>query len=194
MVQIPFSVQNINAIKGLQFSLKYDETVLTYQGIESGGLSLTEVHTNAQKNILHLSWNGDATQHGNLFRLKFTAQNHGNLEVLLSMADRYLAPEIYFQDTSTSHLDLVFEKTSSKENSFHLYQNRPNPFSDNTLIEFELNQAEVVHVYIYDIYGQIIYQYQQILFQRRTTNRLVYFNFPKQWHLLLSGFPTRSFR
>ena len=46
---------------------------------------------------------------------------------------------------------------SSKELDFELYQNNPNPFKDQTAIQFYVSQEEAVTLTIYDLSGKVIY-------------------------------------
>jgi len=43
--------------------------------------------------------------------------------------------------------------------SFTLYQNYPNPFNPSTTVPFELNSPERVHIYVYNLFGQRISEY-----------------------------------
>jgi Secretion system C-terminal sorting domain/Cohesin domain len=43
---------------------------------------------------------------------------------------------------------------------FTLYQNEPNPFDNQTIIRFDLNQSNEVEFYFYDIKGKLIYSFK----------------------------------
>ena len=56
---------------------------------------------------------------------------------------------------STYSVELVI---GSADFSTRLFQNQPNPFSEKTTIDFELNEAGQVNLSVYDLAGKQVYQ------------------------------------
>ena len=55
---------------------------------------------------------------------------------------------------------VVENRFKNSESSFVLHQNKPNPFSNSTLIKFELLKATTVDLTIYDVEGKVVKSYQ----------------------------------
>ena len=51
-----------------------------------------------------------------------------------------------------------FSSSKEVDNKIHLFQNRPNPFTERTIISFELPQKIEYNLSIFDINGQLVYK------------------------------------
>jgi hypothetical protein len=62
-------------------------------------------------------------------------------------------------DEDVLDLALVFLSSTSvdTDSGNELYQNRPNPFSDDTIIPFKLSEPGEVFLNVYDLAGRMIY-------------------------------------
>jgi len=64
------------------------------------------------------------------------------------------------KEASIIHNLVVENRFANSEKSLVLHQNKPNPFSNTTLIKFELLTAATVDLTIYDVEGKVIKSYQ----------------------------------
>ena len=71
--------------------------------------------------------------------------------------DRLVHPEAYGLNTEILAIKLNFEE-SQISNTYELKQNIPNPFSDQTQIDFYLSQATEGRLTIRDAKGSIVYR------------------------------------
>lgn len=50
--------------------------------------------------------------------------------------------------------------TTNKGAGYELYQNRPNPFADETIVAFLMPQSGTARLTVFDATGKLIYQYE----------------------------------
>jgi uncharacterized repeat protein (TIGR01451 family) len=93
---------------------------------------------------------------GKLFTLVFRAREDGRLSDLLRVNSRYTQAEAY--DLAGDYLDvaLTFDSAQPLNEDFMLYQNRPNPWRDRTIIDFHLPEADATTLTIYDVQGRVL--------------------------------------
>ena len=154
---VPFNAGGID-LAGFQFTLSFDPQVLELVSVAPGivseenfGLMLLE------QGAITASWNqhdgGAQRLEGEVFGLTFTAKADGRLSDLLRLNSRFTKAEAYNASLELMDVDLQFENQQANA-SFELYQNTPNPFSDYTVIGFQLPEAASVSLTITDISGR----------------------------------------
>ena len=114
-------------------------------GKEHFGLQL------AQEGILTTSWNGTPDQ-GVLFELIVRAETDVRWSEVLKLGSRLTRAEAYNTQGDLLEVGLRFTPAAIAE----LYQNRPNPFLDQTTIGFWLPKAGAATLTIRDITGKIL--------------------------------------
>lgn len=85
------------------------------------------------------------------------ARQSGMISEMISINSKYLKTESYV-GTDLDIYDIVLRKT--EEVQFELYQNEPNPFSEQTSISFELPANESATISLYTVNGQLLQTYQ----------------------------------
>ena len=130
---------------------------LTYEGLELldvASRDITDDNMKILENSLLVSHNSDYLLDSEeaFLTLKFRTSSRGKLSETLRIDNSRLKSEGYVG----KYLD-IFEMGLAKEGQagFKLYQNRPNPFSDYTTIEFDLPEAAKIKLSLYDITGKI---------------------------------------
>lgn len=164
--KIPIRAEHFQDIEGFQFTLNYDAQHLVYQGVESGVLPINNSHFGDLKNgVLTSSWNSDhAETHTNdevLFYLNFKVVEDGALSTSLNINNDVITSEAYTSDESLRTIQLHFADAfdKPKKDEIILFQNVPNPFSDQSAINYFLDNEAYVTLKICDISGRSIYQY-----------------------------------
>ena len=97
-----------------------------------------------------------------MFYLTFEVLENGKLSDALSINSRLLQPEAYQQKEvdEVLNLGLSFIENGAISDDFELFQNRPNPFNGETLIEFRLQEASEATLDIYNAEGRLLKSYQ----------------------------------
>ena len=163
---ITFHSDNFNGIHGYQFTMNFDAEALIYGGVlteelpnlNDGNFGLSKL----KEGVITTSWtNQEAmslTRASNLFTLRFTAKQDVLLSEVVSLNSSYTIAEAYNSDLELMNIDLKFNGESLTSSRLHLYQNRPNPFSSETLIGFDLPEAGAATLNIYDVNGILLMQ------------------------------------
>jgi len=171
VVEVPFKMADINQLLGFQFAINFDpnslelielipnkETALT---VNNFGLNFLE------RGLITTSWEQPVLKSNpitpsDIFTLRFKVKAAKKLSEVLSLHSSFMKGEAYkVTDASLELLDiaLLFENNSTNK-TFQLYQNKPNPFSKQTIIGFEVSDLEIVTLNIIDITGKMIQQIQ----------------------------------
>jgi uncharacterized protein YrzB (UPF0473 family) len=151
-VRVP--LQSDARISGMQFTLEHNG--LEYMGMEAGLMS-TE-HIASHESALTFSWNEFELKDlsgEDLITLIFEAKGSIQLSESLVITSSMTRAEGY-TDQGTESVDLVFENSKSITNV--LYQNVPNPFEGQTVINFRLQKAGKAQILITDVDGKLIQQ------------------------------------
>ncbi|MEY2905367.1 MAG: hypothetical protein RJA52_1383 [Bacteroidota bacterium] len=141
-------------IEGYQFALKMDdlELVEIQEGLatqENFGLKY------AQEGIVLTSWNGFGAE-GVLFGMVVKAKKDIQISKTLEITGKYLTPEAYSKTGDAMDVGVVFENKPTENFEHTLKQNTPNPFREQTLIEFSLPEAAKATLTFSDITGRVL--------------------------------------
>jgi len=152
---------------GYQFGLSFDGLEL----LEISGRDITDDNMKIHENSVVVSHNSDYLLDSDeaFLKLKFRTMSSGKLSETLRIDNSKLKSEGYVG----KYLDIL-KLSLAKEGQagFKLYQNRPNPFSDFTTIEFDLPEDSEIKLTLYDITGKIFKTITQAFNQGRQSLRL----------------------
>ncbi len=165
-IEIPVYGDYMDELEGYQFTLEFNPDLLDLQEVIPGDLpNLYEENfgmVNLENGIITSLWTeydqsaaGQATL---LFTLSFKAKAGGQLSESLFMGSRITQAEAYDKNGDIFDLELDFTTMDAEEAGFELFQNRPNPFSDETIIPFQLNEAGMAQLTVYDMAGKVVYR------------------------------------
>jgi len=146
-----------NEVYGMQFTLTLNQAKLN--AIFIGGQKLDDSFIGElSEDTYTVSWNDIQAISGNdLITLSLTAQKDAAMSELISINSSKTVAEIYTGEAlNTSKLSLRFAGNNA-DDTFALYQNEPNPFTDKTVINFNLPQASDATLKVFDVTGQVIY-------------------------------------
>lgn len=153
-----------------QYSLNFDQSVLKFKGMEAGALPRMNAQNFGTANVADGSitsiWYNEepiSVADGEvLFTLVFEAIGNANkLSNLLDIVTDPLAAEAFTSNYEQRNLGITFNSSLSGTNDLAkgkiaLYQNRPNPFSGETVIPFYLPSATHVTLTITDVSGKTV--------------------------------------
>jgi len=162
---VNFKAGDFTSVLGYQFTLNFDQSVVEFVDVQSGelaglskanfGLSLLDegVITTSFGNTDAVSLEEGAV----VFSVTLKAKSASQLSKALSLSSRFTATEAYNENFELMNVGLEFNNGpifTSEE--FALYQNQPNPFKDETVIGFNLQEAGAATISIYDVAGKVL--------------------------------------
>ncbi len=163
-IAVPVSSENFRQILAYQFAWGFDPTVLEFTGATGqalSGLSGGNFGTQGLKSglLTHL-WASntalDVTSETPLFTMYFNVLKDGfQLEDVLNLTNSYMGEIAYTSPNVPNGIALQVKPiTDTPVTGFALLGNRPNPFSDQTLITFTLPENAEVKLTVLDITGK----------------------------------------
>ena len=154
---VPFKL-NQTGILGYQFTLKFDTDLLEFENLISGFSNENDFGFNfIDEGILTTSWTGNRKVEEDAFTLVFKSKIEGQLNNSIEINSELTSAEGYSNDLEFLNVQLKFNSNFESKNEFILLPNRPNPFSDKTLINFYLPENSEVVVDVYNSTGSSIY-------------------------------------
>ena len=171
-VEVEFKAKDFKQMEGFQLSLAFDQHLLEFEGVGSTN-SLTGLSQESfgqaliSKGLLTMSW-FDHEAHSLedeevLFSLHFRAKTTAPLRQAIRLADTYTEAEAYRTGIAPMPLALHIEpsvETPIVQADFQLFQNRPNPFTDETIVPFYLPSGEHIIFSVFDVSGKLVLQKQ----------------------------------
>lgn len=159
-VTVPVKVSEMNVVTGVQFTVEFDNDLLSLTGVDPSGFNMNDNNfgfTNVHNGVLTFSWNSaNYTQfnsNATLFNLTFVARDNGNIAQAMNINSTVTKAEAYNEDAKVMPISWRVNSTTS---GFVLHQNMPNPFKETTNVNFELPEAMAATVTIYDVTGKVI--------------------------------------
>jgi len=153
----------IEGLEGLQGTLQFDADALELIGIENG--IFQEEHLGSKgllDGLLTFSWNwpqeAGAPDSEVLITLVFRASDRVDVSQAFALHSGITKAEAYDESDQALPLSLIFLPDAAPDNRIELYQNRPNPFRDETTIGFNLPSASQVRLVVSDLSGKTVWE------------------------------------
>ena len=162
VVTVQLRSKQLQKILGFQGTLQFDPDALLWEGLEPGVLK--EEHMNLREvdfGLIPFSWNiEDDVSDEIVGSFRFRAQKDGQLKDWLDVSNRITPVEVYLKGGQEGVLKLSFLTPGSTEGieTMQLMQNRPNPFSQETIIPFYLPKAGAATLSFFDLNGRLIHR------------------------------------
>jgi hypothetical protein len=167
-IEISFTANYMEEWMGYQFTLEYDPAALEIIEITSGDLpnlfpEENFHHFDKDAGLLTAIWNEFDEQaqqpKTTLFTLRCRTKQAGQIKDWLFLSSRVTKAEAYTQDGTPETVRLTFaEAVTEVTTNFELFQNRPNPWTNATIIPFQLDVAGDANLSVYDMAGKLVYQ------------------------------------
>ncbi len=164
LVTMPFvSAQNIE-LNGYQFTIDFDGSTLNFKDVKIGDQSVMTDQNfgiHAKNGKVTVSWHsGSLIEYSSgetLFSLEFLSNASGAMYDAIAINSSITKAEAYIGE-QVLDVALSSENTQYAISGLELYQNLPNPFTNNTEIKFGIPQAGDVSFTVHSLTGQIMYQ------------------------------------
>ncbi len=167
---VAFGADDLSSVAGFQFTLQFDQALVELIDMQYGIAQAHHFGVFPAEGLITSSWNtggqveaaentalpGQVETGGQLFTLVFRAKSTVQLKEALNIGSRLTPAEAYTTDGELMDVELDFDQGGTSSGVFQLYQNRPNPFTQETQIGFELPAAGEVVLNIHDVNGRLI--------------------------------------
>lgn len=161
LVRVSLYGVNHEELQGFQLELKTND--LEFVGTENGLIASNNLYIHNLDNDLRLAFHQNIPiqirENEPLVRLIFKARRNGTVKNAIRISSEKLSPEWYDSDLKTYMLGLNWKDNPVKP-SLQTVQNRPNPFFNETIIQFQLPGPSTVGLKIINLDGSLLYQKQ----------------------------------
>lgn len=164
LVTLKLNMASNDHLLGLQLSLDVNSDIAELIKVDpdtKNGFSDNDFNFDAITNKIHLSWIGTEEisfeEEPNIVNIQFLAKKPGNISDLIKLSDFDNIPEALTSSQEIKVPVLQANQPGGVIPKFALFQNKPNPFSKNTIISFYLPEPGNAIIRIMDATGKLIY-------------------------------------
>jgi hypothetical protein len=165
MIEVSFSSSQLENIEGFQHALKIDPVLAEVIDVKSNMASLNKqnIHIlNKGLGLINFSWdrpsNGIGNEGDEMFTVVLNLKSDAWISDVISIEDTALKAEAYNASGSIFGIGINFVPSAELEKPVSLYQNVPNPWTENTQIKFYTPSDQDFILSIYDINGKLVHQ------------------------------------
>lgn len=155
-------LSSLENLIGFQFALEFENDLLQFENLEPNAAILKMDNFNlaeAKDGLLLTSFDGKLFPKQPLFKLEFIAISDGILAKAISIKETTLTPQAYTSDLKILNPILKFSGTQVEvTSSFELFQNKPNPFNKETVIECWVQNEMNGKLEIFDLAGKLVFK------------------------------------
>lgn len=159
ILEIPVKLAEEMNVTGMQFALRFDPASLDVLEVNSDHLDLTDHEMSLDNGLLRLSWTDlDGPRLGKgepVMTIKVQVLQEVDLSNVMALNPSDIEPEIYDSQDKIYGIGLKFGLQQNEY--FTVHQNRPNPVTGETTIDYELDRATKVYLQIHDVTGKRVY-------------------------------------
>jgi len=161
-VHIPVKAKDLSNIIGFQFTLAVNPFLGSLLDVVPGAMAAEHLGKRfLEDDKLLVSWNSEEPLSEDvLFTLVVETNTETSIAQLLSVNSSMLRAEAYQHNGDLMAVRLaISDDATATSTAFELYQNRPNPFNNTTIISFNLPAQTATQLNIYSLSGQLIQTY-----------------------------------
>ncbi|MFK7933268.1 MAG: T9SS type A sorting domain-containing protein, partial [Saprospiraceae bacterium] len=157
--EVPFYATDMD-IEGYQFTLNFDVDKVNIVEIKDGSAKTENFGTNfLEDGQLTASWDGKLENADEpLFTLVLQSQHSANLSEVFTISSDFTRAEAYSFGNNIKNISLFFMFGTDIEDSYMLAQNKPNPFTNQTEIQFTLPKATAATLTVTDLAGKVVWK------------------------------------
>lgn len=168
--RVPFYARNFSELLSWQFSLEFDQTALAVESVEAGDIvNMTEGNFGLNfltEGVVNVAWfNAESVsidENTPVFYVNFRALSDATtLSEMLTITSKFTPVEAYNSEMEELNVEIEFVNSPTSIApvaglDFKLYQNKPNPFQNETIIGFKLSENSSTTLTITDMAGRVI--------------------------------------
>ena len=191
LVPIKLGEGDINTVHGLQLELQFNERIVDVTGLSAGGVSLDKSNYIINEGTVKISWNSNEaiklSEDRALFYINIKTKTKNQFRNLFEVNEDLIASEFIDEQLEVRSVELSFGEEDLVTNTFKLFQNRPNPFSEKTTVSFYLPENGNGTIRVFDTEGRLVMQRKdqysrgynelELDFQGVEHNGILYLNF-----------------
>jgi hypothetical protein len=152
---IDFDVEKLDAA-AVQFTLSFANGAKVL-GVDANPIfNMSKNNFGVFDNAVTFSWDGQTPSVGKVFSITFKALKNGKLSDIINLGSALTPVEANDMNGNPLNIKLLFKNQNQEDAKFILYQNKPNPFNNDTRIGFELPTAQKATLTLYSPAGQIL--------------------------------------
>lgn len=161
-VQIPVYGSWQTQLNGFQFALQFNSDYAQFIQLRSGELEINASNykvIEGQNAQVLISWSSNVALKSTskpLFYMEFKIVSPCNALQLLELNPNTLKSEAYDDQIHIMNIAIAQRGTDPNQLTCELYQNQPNPFSEQTQIGFQVPEKQLVALKVFDVRGNII--------------------------------------
>nr|MBS0037245.1 HYR domain-containing protein [Saprospiraceae bacterium] len=173
VVTVDLRLTDMNRINGIQFELLWDSDYLNIQDVvmNQNITSLSDIYNISYRDEFGSMALSVSSVHpiavekeDFIVEIQFTAIREGVLSEAIKLDSENVVPEVFDGLRDLRLLELVFvDRIGEDGNRFELFQNRPNPFTGNTLIPFVIPSDGETTLQLFNVAGKLIWNTRQNL-------------------------------
>jgi PKD repeat protein len=184
LITIPFYGKDLQTVLGFQSALQFNPHYLSVEKVIPSDLQPHFGKKYLNRGLLLTSWVNpeieDTQANALLFTIKVKVKTNGYLKEMMDITDAILHTEAYHIQGFDQTISLEFtENIPTNQPSFELLQNKPNPFNDFTVINYQLPKQGNIQLNIFDVQGSLIKSWKLIGNQGLNTIQINRSDLPK---------------
>ncbi len=165
-IELELLAKDFDQILGFQYTLDFDPSALAIVNEKPGSLDVSKANfgnsfLDQGKQMFSYHNNKPVTfEDGEvLYSITLSALEDVMLSEVLQLSSSFTKAEAYNSKEEKLDLSLVFtDRFDQQLGTFKLYQNKPNPFRDDTIIEFDLPNSDYATMTVFDVSGRVVYR------------------------------------
>ncbi len=146
-------------VSGFQWTM--ETPGLEFVQVSSNSISINDQNVAQHKgDVITMSWHGDYASNGfasseMAITLVFKATGSGKLINMIKLTDKITQSEAYSETGEVQNVKLAFGSVGVFTD-YALFQNKPNPWNNQTLIGFHLPEDADAQLTVYDLNGKVV--------------------------------------
>jgi len=161
--RLPVRINRAAEMEGMQLALRLNNKNVSWIGIASGAMNITEESFNIQGDELRIAMGQEAAasvkDQDVLFYLNVRTTEMVETKDLVELGD-VISAEWYNSDLEVLPIEwgTKAQEANPTISETRMLQNVPNPFNESTTIRFELSKDQDVEFIAYELDGKVIYK------------------------------------